>query len=158
MLLGGNLRGGIVRDIDVDDIGDTPGDGVGIYLDNTTVQTEVSEFCVGPETRYGVVSEWDNNTFPRGINNTLYHGLIESSFIGVWFDHGTVDSYVRQCILRNYTWAGVAFNRNVATTSDWPNYAAHPGSWQSGNVLPEPGVCASVRDQHPNVTNSPICE
>ncbi|MEZ4449669.1 MAG: hypothetical protein R3B09_09325 [Nannocystaceae bacterium] len=158
VLLGGNLRGGLVRDVDVDEIGDAPGDGVGIYLDNTTIDSDVGHFCVGPATRWGVISEWDNNTAPRGIRNEIHHGLIESDFIGVWFDQGTVDSHVHHCVLRNYTWAGIAFHHNLAALADWPNYAASSGSWGAGNVLPEPGVCAYVRDQHPNVTTNPICE
>ena len=168
VVIGGNLRNGVVRDIDVDRIGDATLEGVGIYLENTTVGTSVSEFCVGPHTLWGVRSEWDHydptdpfdpdEMFPRGLDNTVHHGLVESPFVGVWFDQGTVNGAVHHCIFRNYTWAAIAFNNNVATLADWPNYALAPGSWEAGNVFPEAGVCALVRDQHPNNTNNPICE
>ncbi|MEM7350082.1 MAG: hypothetical protein AAF657_04695 [Acidobacteriota bacterium] len=168
VLTGGNLRGGIVRDVDVDQIGDAALDGVGIYLENTTVGTSVSEFCVGPATRWGVRSEWDHfdstipfdpvTMFPRGIDNTVHHGLIEASFIGVWFDQGTVNSAVHHCIFRNYNWAAVAFNHNVATLADWPDWMLAPGGWAAGNAYLEPAACGQVRDQHPNNTNNPVCE
>jgi hypothetical protein len=168
VVTGGNLRNGTVRDVDVDRVGDDMLEGVGIYLENTTVGTSVSEFCVGSKTLWGVRSEWDhyNDTipfnpvemFPRGIDNTIHHGLLESPFVGVWFDQGTVDGAVHHCLFRNYTWAAVAFNHNVATLADWPDYALAPGSWEAGNAFLEAGVCGLVRDQHPNNTHNPICE
>lgn len=169
VVTGGNLRGGLVRDIDVDRVGGGGLLGVGIYMDNTTESTEITEFCVGPETEDGVRSEWDNykapldlvSEFPRGINNYVNHGLIEATRIGVAFDQGTIDSGVEDCIFRNYSYAGIWFHRNYADIADWPNYAPQVmGSWQADNTfLEDPtAVCEVVRDQHPNNVQVPVCE
>lgn len=168
VVTGGNLRGGLVRDIDVDRVGGGGVLGVGIYMDNTTESTEVTEFCVGPETEDGVRSEWDNyklpfdplRMFPRGINNHVNHGLIEATRMGVAFDQGTIDSGVEDCILRNYSWAGIWFHRNYADLADWPNYTPQVmGSWEANNTfLEDPTqVCEVVRDQHPNNVQDPVC-
>lgn len=168
VVTGGNIRGGLVRDIDVDRLGGGGVLGVGIYMDNTTESTEITEFCVGPRTDDGVRSEWDNykaplnpaKMFSRGINNYVNHGLIESTRMGVAFDQGTIDSGVEDCILRNYTYAGIWFNRNYADPLDWPNYTPQVmGSWEAGNTfLEDPAdACEVVRDQHPNNVQNPVC-
>ena len=168
VVTGGNLRGGSLRDLDIDAIGDSQLEGVGVYLDNTTVDTQVSEFCIGSRTAWGVRSEWDNHgrpasagteAFPRGIRNVVHHGLIEAWRVGVWFDQGTVDSGVHDVVFRGYAWAAIGLYRNLRRLAAWPSYDPQTaGSWARDNRFAEVGVCAVVRDQHPRRTAAPQCE
>lgn len=188
IVTGGNLDGGLLRDLDVDRVmldGDPNAGGesrgVGIYLDNTTRNTHVREFCVGAQVYDGVRSEWDNRSaqrlarnpervFPRGLHNRVSHGLVEASHTGVWFDQGTIDSQVDHLILRNYRWAAIAFHHNFDTLEHWSALTltdpseqaarfydpAWAGSSERDNLFLEPGVCALARDLHPK--RSPLLD
>lgn len=153
----GVTEGSVFEDLDVDHIGwrDTGPNavrGAGLYFDNTSIESVYQRFCVGPDVEKGLISEWDNNTFPRGIRNTVRDGLLESTWLGVGFDQGTVDSRAENLYFRNASWAGLTIYNNV-----WPNdhletiEALYTGLHDVG--LP-PGSCL-VTAHHPN--NLPPC-
>ena len=116
----GQAYDAVMEDLDVDEVGwrDTGPNavnGAGLYFDNTVSRSIYRRFCVGPHTAKGLVSEWDNYTFPRGLYNRIEDGLLESSLFGIFLDQGTVDTTVARVYFRNASWAGLTIFNNV-----WP--------------------------------------
>ncbi len=162
----GSTDGSLLQYIDIDRIGfgypvlipDYAASGV--YFDNTAKNVTLENFCIGPNTSIGVQSEWDHNNngcvlsgsplcdpqtqFPRGINNTVQDGLIESRWIGVNFHRGTVSGDVNNVTFRNYTRAGIVFHDNISPASIWPSY--DDGSTQSSNTFEVTEVAGVVCD------------
>ncbi|MEM7151950.1 MAG: right-handed parallel beta-helix repeat-containing protein [Myxococcota bacterium] len=150
IVVNGEAMGSQVTSVDVDrvGIGSTTG-AVGVYLDNTTRHTTIQDFCVGPQTRIGVNSEWDNwcdhavpgcdtpthDMFPRAHHTTVKDGLVEAWQIGVHFDQGTVAGNVEDMIFRNYLRAGIVFHNNLSDANLWPNY--DDGSTEANNDFQE---------------------
>jgi hypothetical protein len=110
--------GSVLTNLDIDRIGVPNGQlmGVGVLFEDTTKNTIVKDFCVGPYVRNAVNSEWDNNDHPHGIGNTVQNGLSQSWFIGVHFDQGTEDGLVQNMIFRGYERAGVNYYNTVNCT------------------------------------------
>lgn len=142
-------------DIDRISVGQTVS-GVGVYLDNTAISTVVEHFCVGPDTRIAVNSEWDNcsvsqapctrtaEIFPRTYKNLVRDGLSEAWLLGVNFDQGTLSGNVHDVVFRNYDTAAIVFHNN-AEEATWPIYD-DASSEQSNNTFEIPQVNGSVCD------------
>jgi len=148
-----------VSHVDADRIGlGNDSGGVGIYFEARTSNTRLHTFCVGSQTRIGVNSEWDHNIAPRGLNNLVDRGLIESRQIGVYFGQGTVDSTVSHVTFRNYAWSAVGMFNNLSTELAWNAY--DDSSHVSNNTYQEveiPGVrCNFTRSHH--LVVAPVCE
>lgn len=154
-------------DIDRVGIGETTG-GVGIYLDNTSHSTQLSNFCIGPNTKIGVNSEWDNRClapqcqtissgFVRAFDTEVFDALIESSFFGVYFDQGTVAGEVHDVRFRNYERAGIGFYNNSVSAAAWPTYSdsASTASTNIFEVPQVPGSTCNLTYSHWNA--SPVC-
>ncbi|MEM6796262.1 MAG: hypothetical protein AAF725_19990 [Acidobacteriota bacterium] len=126
VIAAGDAFGVLMEDLDVDDIGWRPigpssVNGAGLYFDNQAYHSTFRRFCVGPGVVKGLVSEWDNNTFPRGIRNRVENGLVEASRFGIFFDQGTIDSTVSSVYFRNASWAGLTLHNNVWYGDDSSN-------------------------------------
>lgn len=120
-----NTQDSVLSNLDIDRIGVGHSTiGVGVYFEAISRSTTVQDFCVGPNTRIGVNSEWDhcpnggNPVGPRGVENIVQDGLIESHLIGVSFDQGTVNGLVQDMIIRNYSKAGIVFYNNLHEEPD----------------------------------------
>ncbi len=120
----GSMWGGILEDLDVDNIGvgtHGPLHGRALYMDNTTIDTEFNRFCIGSHTQIGLISEWDNcnstnpptGCFIRSIDNTVKNGLIESWDIGINFDQGTTRGHIENVTFRNAGRVGIVMHNNV---------------------------------------------
>src|SRR5690606_31947358 len=110
-----------LSDLDIDRIGvGGCAGGVGVYIERFSEDTIVQDFCVGPNTRIAVNSEWDHQNDPnqsipkgsRGFNTEVRSGLSEAWFAGVGFDQGTVGGSVHDVTFRNYEKAGIIFYHN----------------------------------------------
>jgi hypothetical protein len=153
IVLYGDSTDSEVTYVDVDRVGTTeaPG-GIGVYFDDETESTTLDHFCIGPEVRIGVNSEWDScpgaakptcsGYHASGIDNTVEYGLIEALWMGVHFDQGTVNGDVNHVTFRNYSRAAIDFYNNAIT---WPTYT-DSGSTQSDNTFGETEVNCSVCD------------
>ncbi len=132
----GSMWGGLLEDLDVDDIGmgtHGPFHGKALYMDNTTIDTEFNRFCIGSHTQVGLISEWDNckppsqdppmqpafitkppkGCFIRSIDNTVKNGLIESWDIGINFDQGTTRGHIDNVTFRNARRVGIVMHNNI---------------------------------------------
>jgi hypothetical protein len=121
-----NTRGSNLSNLDIDRIGvGQTTIGVGVYFEAVSMTTTVEDFCIGPLTRTGVVSEWNhcsagpNPVGSRGIDNVVQNGLIEASQFGVSFDRGTVNGLVQDVVFRNYARAGIVFYDNLHVNQQW---------------------------------------
>lgn len=123
--LGHETRASNLSNLDIDRIGVGQSTiGVGVYFEAISRTTTVEDFCIGPLTRTGVNSEWDqcpngNTVGPRGIDNIVQNGLIQANQFGVSFDQGTVNGLVQDTIFRNYTRAGIVFYNNLHVDPQW---------------------------------------
>ncbi|EDM74237.1 hypothetical protein PPSIR1_41089 [Plesiocystis pacifica SIR-1] len=141
-----------LRYIDVDEVGVGATTGsVGVYFDLQSVYVTLENFCVGPDTRIGVNSEWDNLDndeglieLPRGMHNVVQNGLVQAHFIGVHFDQGTVDGWVNNLTLRNYSRAGITFHHNIANLGQWPKF--NPGPWPANGSVQSANTFQEVPD------------
>jgi hypothetical protein len=165
-----NTDGSTINDIDIDRIGVGHINlGAGVWLERTTRNTTVEDFCIGPLTRIGVLSEQDHCGLPtgpdgpRGIQNLVSSGVIQSWLFGVAFAQGTVDSAVEDTIFLDYHRAGIVMYRNYSAEPD-PMMGTCPGTYddggtQSGNLFFEDegnGVCDFTRSWDADPT--PDCE
>lgn len=172
VVINGDSDGSTVSYVDVDRVGTSETTGrVGIYLDNVAREVTVDHFCVGPDVRIGVNSEWDHwcdvmqmscttpeeSMFPRGIDNVVEYGLSEAELIGVHFDQGTVNGDVNNVTFRNYSRAAIVLHNNVSTEMAWPTY--DDGSSQSSNTFEETESNCSICDVTYSVWNdtTPQC-
>lgn len=149
-IFGGSV-GTVVDHVDIDRVavGHALG-SVGVYFDNQARDTVLENFCIGPNTRIGVNSEWDHwcdtadenchelpvDMFPRALGSVVRQGLVESSLIGVHFDQGTVNGHVEGVTMRNYSRGGVVFHNNAVSEAAWPTYD-DSASTQAGNTFEE---------------------
>ena len=146
----GTMNGGILEDLDVDRIGVGTHFvwGRALYMENTAMETEFRRFCVGSSVQVGLISEWDNcaphlpdpQCFPRGIDNTVRDGLIQSYFIGINFDQGTAGGHIENVTFRNAAHVGIVMYNNVDST-------------QINNTFNLPAGSCSVTTKHWNAEN-----
>ncbi len=93
----------------------------------------------------------------RNAFHEVHDGVVESSFIGVHFDNGTIDSSVHDVVLRNYSRAGVAMYNNVTSEAQWPDY--DDGGTQFDNDFQEPQLFGFPCDFTRTHVNQPlVCE
>ncbi len=180
LVINGDSNGSVLVDIDVDQVGASESTGrVGVYFDDTAEGCTLSQFCVGPSSQDGVRSEWDHlsvsncknvdpqdtmaweaclamypTVHPKGIDNVVEDGLIQSERMGVSFDQGTVNGTVDNVTFRNQSFSAIMFYKNVSSVMQWPVY--DDGSTQTNNTFEECGVCALTFD-HPN-NGTPTCQ
>jgi hypothetical protein len=155
-----NSAGTTLSHIDIDTIGlgqHARGGGVGVYFDDTTRDTVLENFCIGPTTKIAVNSEWDHHpdaqlAHPRGVDNVVRHGLSDAWFVGVHFDQGTVNGEVHDVVFRGYERAAIIFHNNVSAEELWPNY--DDGSHQHDNVFEVPQADGEVCDLTYTIWNS----
>lgn len=140
----------MLEHIDVDQVGGGSGQGggVGVYFDLQSTYVTLDSFCVGPKTRIGVNSEWDNLgnphghlELPRAQFNVVQKGVIESALMGVHFDQGTIAGDVNNVTFRNYSRAAITFFHNLAIMAEWPPISGlgwpANGSTQANNTFQE---------------------
>lgn len=157
-----NTDGSWFEHLDIDEIGvgARVGGAVGVYFERMTRNSMVAQSCIGPQTKFGVRTEWDGDyPGPRGINNTVARSLIESAIIGVHHNQGTVASDVYGVTFRNYSWAAINMLNNLSSEALWPNYDDGGAQW--GNLFLEPedpdgGPCCFSRSQIEQ--GPPVCE
>jgi hypothetical protein len=159
IVTGGKTAGTRLANLDIDRIGvghDIM--GVGVLFENTTRDTLVDWFCIGPSTRVGVNSEWDHGKAPRGRGNRIRHGLVRAAHFGVYFDQGTVDGTVEQVTFRGYSRAAIGMYNNLTSADRWPAY--DNGGTQKDNRFDEAEVsgrtCRVTRSHWKDAT--PECE
>ncbi len=89
----GPLTGVTLRDIDVDHQGSNEdGWGAGIGFERGNDGTLLEQFCVGPDVRRGVHSEWDHGgDMLSNIGMTIADGWSRARFVGISLDGGTQD-------------------------------------------------------------------
>jgi hypothetical protein len=158
----GSSTGTRLSQIDVDHVGlgdHREAGGVGIYFDDTARETVLEHFCVGPNTKIGVNSEWDHYpdpelAWPRGIDNVVRDGVSDAWYAGVHFDQGTVAGEVHHVVFRNYDHAGIVFHANVSSEAKWPDY--DDGSSQHDNVFEVPQVDCQTCDLSYSVWSDPF--
>jgi hypothetical protein len=163
IVTGEHSKGTSLSYLDIDRIGySAPECGMGndrgtaVYLEFESIDTIISDFCVGPETQAAVNSEWDqcvcdpdenecNAVEPGNIlgvhaaNTWVTRGLSEASFVGVQFGAGTRAGRVDDVTFRNYARAGIVFHNNLTENALWDpcNSGYDAGSTQDSNTFEE---------------------
>jgi hypothetical protein len=134
-----NCNDALLRDLDLEAI------RVGIYLEHFTRRCVFERFyAFGCQT--GVNCEWDDPGWggkPGAVQDTIQDGVVESSRIGVWADHGTDHVTIRRMTFRNQCYAGIV-DLGVGTTIKDNDYSGidkgalevttvHPNNSANGN-------------------------
>lgn len=154
ILTANHCDGALLSQLDIDRIGGPGrgpglGGGVGVYIEHQTRNARIERFCVGPDTRIAVNSEWDHHggdpklaKGPRGTNTVVRHGSSAAWLFGVQFDQGTRNGTVHDVSFRNYRKAAILFYNNLSADAPWPEYDG--GSIQHDNFFAERQSCACV--------------
>lgn len=101
---GFNGVGATYSDVDVD------GTPTGIYLEHFTTSSTFRNLHVGTGVRTGVNCEWADPSWggkPASVGNVIEDSLIESSWVGVYFDEGTTRTTVRNTTFRGQSGAAI---------------------------------------------------
>lgn len=158
----------VISNVDIDRIGIGATTGsVGVYVERETFDLTVRNFCIGPNTRVGINSEWDHYNDPdplvwegtRGTNTVVEDGLIEAWLVGVHFDQGTRNGHVEDVVFRNYDKSAIIYHNNLTSSATWPNY--DDGSTQTSNTFElAEGVCCDTTCNLSRVVwnSTPSCE
>lgn len=87
--------------------------GTGIYIERFTKRSLFRRFLLGPDIKYGVISEWDEGIAGNqaGTDNTIANGVIDTrksgvpKRVGVFVDYGTLRMTIRRVVFRGASYA-----------------------------------------------------
>jgi hypothetical protein len=149
------VRDVVMRDVDVDRIGDggSTGGGTAIGFEKITHDLELERFCAGPSIRRGVHAEWDNMDGLASSAQRLHvhHGVISAASVGLYFDKGTRDSRIHDLQIRNASWAGVGLYQNYLDCEDGSSpEQCNTTAWSGLTFDLSPGAC-ELTLSHPNL-------
>jgi hypothetical protein len=108
-------------DIDVD------GTPTGIYMEHFTTSSTFRNLHVGTGVRTGVNCEWAAPNWggkPASVDNVIENSLIESSWVGVYFDEGTTRTIVRDTTFRGQSAAAIDDYKGVGNSYTGNSYGA----------------------------------
>lgn len=117
----------VLRDLDVDDLGsNTDGWGAAIGFERNVEGALLEQFCVGPDVRRGVHSEWSHED-PSIANEglTIADGWTRSEYVGISLDNGTRHVSIDNVEIDDACLAAMYMSKNnndqldCCTTSTW---------------------------------------